>query len=366
MTTKYGVGIIGCGNIAPRYVEGCRRYDILDVTACADLDYARAEGLARRFDIPHALSVPDLLASPDVDIVVNLTIPAAHTEIALAAIAAGKHVHNEKPLALTRADGRGILDAAETAGVYVGCAPDTFLGGGLQTCRQIIDEGLIGQPVAATAFMLSHGPEAWHPNPDFFYQFGGGPLWDMGPYYLTALVHLLGPVATVAAITRASFPERTITAEARYGERVPVEVATHHSGTLAFAGGPLATLITSFDVWAANVPRIEIYGSEGTLSVPDPNTFGGPVLMKRPTDDQWLNVAPTFPVDVMRGIGVADLAHALASGRPHRASGALAYHVIDVMQAFEDSSQTGAHIQIASTVTQPAPLPEGLPSGQLD
>ncbi len=358
-------GIIGCGNIAPRYVQGCALFDAVEVVACADIEPAAAGALAGQFDL-RALSVADLLADPNIDMVINLTIPAAHATISGEAIAAGKHVYSEKPLAVTREDGRAVLDAAAAAGVRVGCAPDTFLGGGLQTCRKLIDDGAIGTPVAATAFMLSHGPESWHPNPAFFYQQGAGPLFDMGPYYLTALVHLLGPVRRVAGSVRISHAERIATSEARYGERIPVEVPTHTAGVLDFASGPIATLVISFDVWAHELPRIEIYGSEGVLSVPDPNTFGGPVRLWRHDDRRWREVELTHSAEVMRGIGAADMAHALHSGRDHRASGALAYHVLDVMHAIGESSEQGAHITLTSACDQPAPLPVGLPPRLLE
>ncbi len=367
MAAKFNVGLIGCGNIAPAYVKGCRGFDILNVAACADLEPARAEALAAEFAIPRACSVDDLLADPDIQIAINLTVPAVHAAVTRQALAAGKHVHSEKPLALDRADGRAILDAAEAAGLRVGCAPDTFLGGGLQTCRKLIDDGVIGTPVAASAFMMGNGPEGWHPNPFFFYQRGGGPLFDMGPYYLTALVHLLGPVARVGALTRASLPERIAGHPDHAGKRIPVEVSTHTSGLLEFASGAIGTLIISFDIFGgSSLPRIEIYGTAGTLIVPDPNTFGGPVKLRCAGDEGWEDISLTHSATVGRGIGPADMAHAIVGSRPHRASGALAYHVLDIMQAFDESSARGEHIRLTSQPAQPAPLPVGLPPGQLD
>lgn len=365
MDARVKAGIIGCGNIAPAYLKGCRRFPVLDVAACADLDPKRAEAFAEEHGLC-ALTVSEMLADPDIQIVINLTVPRAHAEVSLAIIAAGKHVHSEKPLALTREEGRKILEAAAAAGVRVGCAPDTFLGGGLQTCRRLIDEGVIGTPVAATAFMLSHGPESWHPNPEFFYKFGAGPLFDMGPYYLTALIYLLGPVRRVTASARVSFAERTVTSAERNGERITVDVPTHVAGVLDFAAGPVATLITSFDVWKHNLPRIEIYGAEGSLSVPDPNTFRGPVQVWRTASGQWEDVPLTHDPEVQRGIGVADLAYGLLSGRPHRASGALAFHVVDIMQALYEASEQGQHIEISSACQQPSALPADLAEGVLD
>jgi predicted dehydrogenase len=319
--------------------------------------------------------VEALLADPTIQIVVNLTIPKAHAEVNLAAIAAGKHVYCEKPLAITRADGQKTLAAAREQGVRVGCAPDTFLGGGIQTCRKLIDDGMIGEPVAATAFMTCHGHEGWHPDPAFYYQPGGGPMLDMGPYYLTALVNLIGPIQRVTGSARISFPERQITSQPKYGMRIKVNTATHVAGVVDFGKGAVGTIITSFDVWAANLPRIEIYGAEGSLSVPDPNRFDGLVRLhladasrwSRQADArEWSEIPVTHSTEVGRGIGVADMAYALAYGRPHRASGDLAYHVLDVMCAFEDASRRGRHIDIESTCVQPAALPPGLPPGELD
>ena len=306
------------------------------------------------------------MADPAIEIVVNLTIPKAHAEVNLAAIAAGKNVHCEKPLAVTREDGRRTLAAAQEKGVLLGCAPDTFMGGGSQTCRKLIDDGWIGKPVALTAFMTCHGHESWHPDPEFYYEPGGGPMLDMGPYYLTALVNLVGPVARVTGSTRVTFAERVITSQPKYGKHVNVETPTHIAGVMDFANGAVGTIITSFDVWFADLPRIEIYGTAGSLSVPDPNTFGGPVKVRRAGAAAWSEVPHTHSDDVSRGIGVADMAYALRYGRPHRANGALGYHVLDVMHAFQDASESGQHVKIASTCTQPAALPLGLPAGELD
>lgn len=290
----------------------------------------------------------------------------------MAILAAGKHAYCEKPFAVYRAEGQKVLALAKEKDLLVGCAPETFLGGGLQTCRKLIDDGWIGQPIAASAFMMGHGPEGWHPNPDFFYQIGGGPLFDMGPYYLTALVALLGPAKKVAGFARRSFPERIITNRTnRYGERIPVEVPTHITGTVEFASGAISTLIISFDVWGSQLPRIEIYGSEGTLAVPDPNTFNGPVYIKRAPYDihnqpNWEEVPLTHNPHVKRGIGVADMAYAITRGRSHRVSGALAYHVLDLMHAFYDASDKEQYLSLDSSCDQPAPLPVGLLPGKLD
>lgn len=365
MDASVKVGIVGCGTISEAYVKGCRKFEILDLDACADIEYSRAEALAEQHDL-RACTVDELYDDPDIQIIINLTIPSAHAEVTLAAISAGKHVYSEKPLAVTREDGRRILAAAEERGVRVGCAPDTFLGGGLQTCRKLIDDGWIGEPVGAAAFMLNAGPESWHSNPAFFYQEGAGPLFDMGPYYFTALVHLLGPVQRVTGATRISHPERIATSRARFGERIPVQTPTYTAGVLNFAAGPVGTTVITFDVESSMLPHMEIHGSQGTLLVPDPNTFGGPVRIRRREADEWSDIPLTHTSDVRRGIGVADMAHALVTGRPHRANAQLATHILDIMHAIDDASETNRHIYIESECERPAPLPLDLLFGRLD
>lgn len=366
-TSKVKVGVIGCGTISKIYLEVARTMEILDVVACADIMPERAAARAAEFGLSKALSVEDLLADPEIEVIVNLTIPRAHGEVGLAALEAGKSVYNEKPLAVSREDARRMLDLAAKKGLLVGGAPDTFLGGGLQTCRKLIDDGVIGEPVAAVAFMTNHGHESWHPDPDFYYQPGAGPMFDMGPYYVTALVSLIGPVRRVTGSARITFPERTITSQPRNGTKIQVNVPTHVAGVLDFANGAVGTILTSFDVWAANLPRIEIYGSAGSLSVPDPNTFGGPVRVWKPATKEWTEAPLTHGYTKnSRSLGVADLAQALRSGRPHRASGELTYHVLDVMHAFQDASRANRHVELASTCERPAPLPVGLVEGTLD
>jgi predicted dehydrogenase len=351
------IGIIGTGNISPIYMAVCKSFAGLDLAACADLDLEKARRAAGQNVIARACSVDELLADPDIEIVVNLTPPAVHARLAMAALASGKSVYNEKPLALTREDAQQMLEMAASRGLRIGCAPDTFLGAGLQTCRKLIDEGAIGFPVAATAFMLCHGHEGWHPDPEFYYQVGGGPLFDMGPYYLTALVSLLGPVARVSGSARITFPERIIGSAPKKGQKITVEVPTHVSGLLDFASGATVTMITSFDVWRHALPHIEIYGSEGSLSVPDPNTFGGPVRLWRAAGDSWEDIPliSGYPQN-SRGLGVADMAEAMKSGRPHRANASLAYHVLDIMHAIHDSSRQGKHIPLSSTCERPEPF----------
>jgi predicted dehydrogenase len=362
------VGIIGCGNISGIYLKNCTQtFDILEVVACADLIHERAQAQAKEYGVPKACSVDELLQDPEIEIVLNLTTPKAHKDVCIAALEAGKHVYGEKPLAVTREDGKKILEFAKTKGLLVGNAPDTFLGAGLQTCRKLIDDGWIGEPVAATAFMTCHGHESWHPDPEFYYEIGGGPMLDMGPYYLTALISLIGPVKRVTGSSRITFPERTITSKPKYGKTIQVETPTHIAGVLDFDNGAVGTIITSFDVWSANLPRIEIYGSEGSLQVPDPNTFGGPVFVRRWDAKEWTEIPLTHGyAENSRGLGVADMAYAIRSGRPHRANGEMAYHVLDVMHGFLDASEDGAHYKLPSSCARPAALPLGLLHGQLD
>jgi len=361
------VGVVGCGNISGIYLKRMPAFEILKVAACADLDRERAKAKAAEYGVPKTCTTEELLADPEIEIVVNLTIPKVHFSVALAALGAGKSVHNEKPLTLTRQEGKKLLALAKRKGLRVGGAPDTFLGGGIQTCRKLIDDGRIGTPVAATAFMMCHGHESWHPAPEFYYKAGGGPMFDMGPYYLTALVSLMGPVRRVTGSTRITFPERTITSQPKAGTKITVDVPTHVVGVMDFANGAVGNIITTFDVWYANLPRIEIYGTEGTLSVPDPNGFGGPVRVRRMGEKEWTEVPLTHGyAENSRGIGVADMACGLRSGRPHRASGELAYHVLDIMHAIHDASDKGKHVEPESTCDRPAPLPTGLREGTLD
>ncbi len=367
MTTKTKIGIVGCGNISSTYLRVAPTFDILEVAAVADVIPELAQSRAREFNVSRVLTVDELLADPDISIVLNITPPAAHASIALRVLEAGKSVYNEKPLAIKREDAQRILTLAKERHLLVGCAPDTFMGAGLQTCRKLIDDGAIGRPIAATAFMLGRGPEPWHPSPDFFYQVGGGPMFDMGPYYVTALVTMLGSVRRVTGSAQMSFPDRTIGSGSRTGTKITVETPTHIVGVLDFAGGAVGNLITSFDVWAHQLPRIEIYGTDGSLSVPDPNTFGGPVKLWKPESKAWEEV-PLLPIraENSRSLGIADMAYAIRSGRAHRANGALAYHVLDVMHSIHDASREDRHITLSSGCERPAPMPLGLPASELD
>ena len=363
---RVGIGIIGCGIISGAYLKAASAFPILDMRALADLDPSAAEARGKEFGI-RATSVDELLRDPAIEIVLNLTVPKAHVEVASQAIEAGKHVHSEKPLGIATAEARPLLARAAERKLRVGSAPDTFLGGAHQTCRKLIDEGTIGTPIAGTAFFMCPGHERWHPSPAFYYLAGGGPMLDMGPYYITDLVNLLGPVAGVAGAASRIRSERLITSEPLAGTRIPVEVATHVAGTLIFASGALVTIAMSFDVARHRHRPIELYGSEGALSVPDPNHFGGTIELSTAKED-WREVPTEHPYadGNYRIIGVADMAHAIRSGRPHRASGDLAFHVLEVMEAFQRSSDSRRHVDIKSRPQRPAMLPVGLAKGELD
>jgi predicted dehydrogenase len=354
------LGIIGCGKISTTYLECAALFPALKIVHCADLNPDRALAQARAFGVPRASSPEALLADPEVELVINLTIPAAHMEINRAILEAGKHVFSEKPFALNRADGAALLELARAKNLRLGSAPDTFLGEVHQTCRELIDSGAIGEVVAATAFMASHGPERWHPDPAFFYQPGGGPMFDMGPYYLTALVNMLGPMARVSGFAKTSLAERIAPSGPAIGTRIIVTTPTHYTGAIEFAGGAIATIIMSFDIWAHHLPMLQVHGTEGSLNVPDPNaTFGTPTIYK-PGTNAWEDVPLSHPSvygdKYGRGAGVAEMAEAIRAGRPHRASGELALHVVDTMQAFVDSSAQGRAIDLTTRCQRPNPI----------
>ncbi|HEX7000565.1 MAG TPA: Gfo/Idh/MocA family oxidoreductase [Trueperaceae bacterium] len=352
------VGIVGAGNISDHYLRIAAGFASFEVRAVADIDPERARAKAEAHGV-QAVSVPDLLADDDIDVVVNLTVPAAHAAVSRAVLEAGKHVYSEKPLSTDRVAAAVLLTLAAERGLRVGCAPDTFLGAGLQTARAVVDSGLIGEPVAATAFMMSSGPERWHPDPGFFFAPGAGPLFDMGPYYLTALVNLFGAVARVSGSAKVGRVSRPILSAPLRGTSVEVTTPTHVTSLLEFAGGPVATLVTSFDAPASQLPWCEVYGTEAALSLPDPNTFGGPLKVRRASDREWQELPITRPYDVnSRGLGLADMVVAAAERRAHRASGELAYHVLDVMQSVLDAAGEHAWLELQSRVARPAALPE--------
>lgn len=352
------VGIVGAGRISGQYSATVQRLPQLSVTAVADLDAGRAAVLAAAHPGARAMLLPELLAAEDVDVVLNLTIPAVHAEVALSALAAGKHVYGEKPLAADTDSARAMLTAADAANRRLACAPDTVLGTGVSTARAAVDAGTIGTPHAATAFMITPGHERWHPDPEFYYRPGGGPLLDMGPYYVTALVHLLGPVRRVVGASSRPRPRRVIGDGPRAGTEFDAEIDTHVTGVMEHESGALTTMMMSFDTWAGRLPRIEVYGSGGSLSVPDPNTFDGAVEVFPAGQRGWQPVAPMAGYAAAgRGVGLADLALALADGEPHRAAADLALHVLDVMEQLQAAADSGTARVVPTTCRRPDPLP---------
>ena len=358
MTGPVGVGVVGAGVISTQYLRNLTSLPDLDVRFVADLDEARAGEQAAAFGVAGSGPVEELLADDAIEVVVNLTVPTAHVDVALRAVAAGKHVWNEKPIALDRKSGRELLEAGQAAGLRVASAPDTFLGPGLQAARRLVDSGAIGAPLTALTLMQSPGPESWHPNPDFLFQDGAGPLFDIGPYYLTALVQLLGPIAGVTAVSSRARPVRTIGSGPRAGQRFDVTVPTHVSAIYRFEGGQSAQSVFSFDS-ALKRRLVEVTGVDGTLVVPDPNTFTGEVAIHRAGGaDGEPETVPSVDAGTTRGTGVVELARAIRAGRPERASGELGFHVLDVMIATIEAAERGAPVDVASTVQLAPALPE--------
>ncbi len=358
MKGKYAVGVIGCGSISKIYFETLRRFSHVEVVACADINSQASRARAEEFSIPKCCSPEELLADGQIDAVVNLTIPQAHVGVDIATLEAGKHVFSEKPLALNLEEARRVSRLAAERNLRLGCAPDTVLGAGIQTCRKLVDDGAIGKPLVFVANMLCGGHETWHPNPEFYYQPGGGPLFDMGPYYLHALINLLGPVKSLVASATACYAERIITSQPKYGSRIKVEVPTHLIAILEFHSGVVGTLTVSFDVKSPhNNPRIEIYGETGSLSVPDPNGFGGRVLLGPAGQDQWNEIALSHPYfEESRGLGLIDLLDALKTGRPHRANDIIALHAVEIMQAIHESAHEGRRITLTTSCERPLPM----------
>ena len=353
------LGVIGCGNISPLYFGAAKYFLELEFVACSDLNMDAARARAAEFDIPEALEVAELLAHPELDLIVNLTVPQVHAAVSRSILGAGKHVYSEKPLATSLADAQALLELAATEGLRVACAPSTFLGAAVQTCRKLLDDDAVGRPVAFHAAMLSHGMETWHPNPAFFYEPGAGPMFDIGPYYVAALVALLGPVARVAGMSRISFEERTISSQPLAGTTFKVTTPTHIVSTLAFESGVIGTLTTSFDVWATEQPKFEVYGADGTLSLAAPNMMDGPVRVRGAGEKTWREEPLVHRFDTLEsgwGLALADLVSALEQGRPHRADGQFALHVLEVMQATLKAAESGQTVEVESRCERPEPL----------
>lgn len=363
------IGILGCGNVLSQYLDLASVHAEFEVVACADLNRELATSRAEHYGIPKVLDPDRLIADADVELVVNFTPPAVHAEMSLAAIAARKHVYTEKPFAPTLELAGDIMRAAQEAKVSVACAPTSFLGGGMQTTRKLIDDGWIGTPVAATAFFTCRGYEHWHPNIDPFYAFGGGPMLDIGPYLITNLINFFGPVRRVSASAQ-RFSDTRPRPNAPAGSKdISVDVMTHVAGTVDFESGAVATVITSWEMWASSLPYIEIYGTKGTIGAPNPDNYTGMPSLRRgeprdlsidlypPRGGDWRDVPMTHRGDAGRAIGIADMAYAIRNGRPIRADMEFAYHALEVMLAFEESSVKEQHVEVQSTCERPAPLP---------
>ena len=346
---KYGVGVVGCGNISDIYLANINHmFDNLKLIGVADLSEEKAKLQAEKYGT-EVFTTDELLVHPEVDIILNITTPKTHRLICEMALNAGKHVYVEKPLSLNMEDGKFLVELAAEKGLRIGGAPDTFLGAGIQTCIKIIQDGWIGDIIGCNAFMLCHGHESWHPDPEFYYEHGGGPMYDMGPYYLTALAKLIGPITTVAGMTTKGFDIRTITSEKKFGKSIDVEVPTHVTSMLAFENGAMGYITTSFDVWGHTMPNIEIYGTKGTISVPDPNTFGGPIKLMTENDKEFREVPLAFGhSDNSRAYGISNMAQAIDENTGHEASGDLAYHVLEVMSAIHRSWDQRQFIDILS------------------
>ena len=368
--TQVGVGIAGCGDVTNLYVDGLMRHPSLKVVACADLDLDRAEALARRLGVDAVYdSVDGLVHDSNVEIVLNLTPPTAHVAVTTASLRAGKHVYSEKPLATDLVEARDLVALATRSKLRLGCAPDTVLSVPIQACRRAIADGRIGEPKAAVAFFTCHGYEAFHPAPGFFYARGGGPLLDIGPYYVSTIVTLLGSVVRVTGLTRRS-GDRRVTED---GRSIAVEVPTHASATLETESGALVTVMFSWDVWASGLPFMEVYGSEGSLSVPNPDDFDGVprIRLASPADltepypladsRSWPQLPVGTDATLGRGLGLAEMADAIVRERPHRASGELALHVLEVLLAIEESSRCGAAVTVETRAGSRDLMPTFLP-----
>ncbi|WP_265516692.1 Gfo/Idh/MocA family protein [Nitratireductor luteus] len=368
MAKTLGVGIIGCGNISAAYMRLAPLFRGIEIRACADVNEAAAKARAEEFGVRQE-TVAGLLAAGDIDIVVNLTIPAAHYDVSRKAIEAGKHVYSEKPFVLSVEEGLALARLAEDKGVRVGSAPDTFLGGAHQLARHVIDTGAIGKVVSGTCHVMSHGMEHWHPNPDFFFLPGAGPVLDVGPYYVTNLIQLIGPVRRVGALASIPAKERTILSEARRGEKIPVETPTTIHAVMEFANGAIVTLGASWDVWHHKHSNMELYGDKGSLHLPDPNFFGGDLIVTN--EQQVVDVLPDWPHPFAvanqdlengpgranyRAVGLADMAMAIIEGRPHRCSLEMSLHAIDVMTSILESGEKGSFVELQTTCERPPAL----------
>lgn len=366
---KVIVGIVGNGNISPIYLKNLTTVfnRIVTVKGVCDLIPERSKKAAESWDIPVIYdTMYDMFKDDEIEIVLNLTTPKQHHGVAIEALKHNKNTHSEKPMSVSLDDAKELFDIGKEKGLLVGVAPDTFMGAGIQTCRKLLDDGYIGSPIGAAAYMTGHGHETWHPDPEFYYEQGGGPMLDMGPYYVTALINLLGPVKRLTGTSHSMFETRTITSEPKYGKVIPVSVDTHVNGIMEFENGAVGSIVMSFDMWKSEHPNIEIFGTEGTMQVPDPNGFGGPVRIQRKDGDFYEMPLTHQYNENCRGVAVADMAMALRTGRKHRANSELAYHVLDIMLGFGKSSRTGKHYELQTSCCRPQPMPMNVIPGDLD
>lgn len=369
MSDKIKIGIVGVGDISGIYLENITNlFKEIEVAAVCDLVKEKAERAVEKYGIPKRYDTMfELFADEEIDIVLNLTRPYEHFGVSYAALKAGKHVYSEKPLSATLEEGKKLVALAKEKNLLLGGAPDTFMGAGIQTCRKLIDDGFIGEPVGAAAFMICHGHESWHPDPEFYYKHGGGPMMDMGPYYVTALVNLLGRVRSVTGVAKTSFAKRTITSAPKSGAVIDVEVPTYVTGIMQFENGAVGTIFTTFDVHYIDSARLEIYGSKGTLIVPDPNCFGGPVKLLRPEHGEFMEVPLLFDyAQNSRALGLADMAKALKTGRDFRANCGQTCHVLEIMTGFERSSELRRTIDLECEYKRSKPMVNATLLGVLD
>jgi predicted dehydrogenase len=357
-TGPVGVGVIGAGVISDQYLSNLTVFPDVEVHFIADIDLPRAAAQAEKWGVAGSGTVAELLANDDIEIVVNLTIPAAHVEVALQALAAGKHVWGEKPYALDRSSAAELRDAAVAAGKTVSVAPDTFLGAGLQTALRTIRDGRIGKPLNGLTLFQSPGPESWHPSPEFLFAYGAGPLFDIGPYYITTLVQAFGPVKKVTATASKSRATRTIGSGPKAGTEFPVDVPTNHSALIEFENGGSAQSVFSFESDRGRTGFVEIAGETGTVVFPDPNDFDGDTELYALGSEEPETI-PAAGSTYSRGTGVVDLARALRAGEENRVPGALAFHVLDVMVSIAEAAERGEAVLVESTVAPSPTLPEG-------
>jgi len=362
---KVKIGVVGCGCISGIYFENLTKtFMNTEVYACADLIEQRVTDAAEKWGIKNILTFEEMLEDKEIEIILNITTPQSHFDICKRTLLAGKHSYVEKPLSLTFEEGCELVKIAEEKGLMLGGAPDTFLGGGIQTSRKLIDDGFIGEVIGATAFMMCHGHESWHPDPEFYYKNGAGPMFDMGPYYLTALVNLIGGVSEVVGMTSKTFETRTITSAPKFGAIIDVEVPTHVTGLLRFENGAVCSIITSFDVWNSTLPRIEIYGTRGSMIIPDPNTFGGPVMLSTLDGSGFKEIPLTHSyAGNSRGIGLSDMAQCVIDGGQNKVSGHLANHVLEIMCALHKSSDNKTTYDMTTKYVRTEPLKGNLVKG---